>query len=485
VVSAPVEPADVNAAPLAARRPELSGRPRVTETITSTAGMWRGATPMTTSIRWQRCDDTPQSCVDIPGATGESYQVVLADEGKRLRTVVEAQGAAGSGTSASIISPLMRPAMYTAFLIDGTMPLATVADAIRDVGGTAWISVDYDDGDNRGSYGTGSGASVDAVLAKFASPSYPGVNVPVTRFTLAGEVATGALGGVADRIAARLEVPSIQVKQDPEAPQVRSAARAMYVEPTLRDGFVRWSRLNAWGHPCEGGDCDDVDAEADWEAVHMRAPAHPDFPRIIESSFTWRPSGGELIARMTAEGRRYAWENDVKLYNGENFDPDPWGIICPSWDKNDFWIDDRDDVLIETDIPAEAGVYWDTDASGSCDEKDLTYGVYHPERLLPGGDYHTTIYLDSAGDEESSRFRWRSQPLERRPPDPLGSECDWSPWCVNVPPYAGYVSGGSEFVKAEYDLRLPDCWEYNEDWSQYHAESCRFPVLAPAGEKRG
>jgi hypothetical protein len=63
------------------------------------------------SYQFQRCAAAdPDSCVDIPGATGRSYTPTAADVGYRLRLVVTASNAGGSTTAASALSGVVHAA---------------------------------------------------------------------------------------------------------------------------------------------------------------------------------------------------------------------------------------------------------------------------------------------------------------------------------------------------------------------------------------
>lgn len=454
-LSLPVEPADAEGAPIAVEPPRLSGLQRVTETVESTTGTWRGEAPIDTDIRWQRCGDTPVSCVDIVGATDPEYEVVAADEGHRLRTVVDAENTLDGASAVSILSPPIRPAHNTAFKLQDSATLDDVSDAIR-LTGADWLTLDYEGSRGVGSYNAKEGATVDDVLAAIegdgANPDGP--DLPVTRFKLAGSVQTVALGVLASEVAGRLEVPSIRQNNDPSP-----MARLMSLDtPVVDDPFIQTGRIEGWGHECVGDDCDDVDEEEDWVGWGS-TPPWPDHTRVLEAQFEWGGDTAEMLQRMYMEDRLFAWEHDVKLHNGDNAGL-PWGIGCFPWETNNFWVGDRDDIHTRTSIPTEAGFYWDTDASDGCEIKDLTFGVYHPELLEEDEVYYVDIYFKTAGDEESSTVSWQSQLLERQPEDGNGEECDWDPWCVNVPPY-NRVYEGETLIPSDLDLRLPWCWEYD------------------------
>ena len=78
--------------------PSTSGTPQEGGTLTVDPGTWTGSAPITFEYQWRRCDAAGQNCVDIPGATGPSYQPTAADAGHTLVVVVTATNGAGSTT---------------------------------------------------------------------------------------------------------------------------------------------------------------------------------------------------------------------------------------------------------------------------------------------------------------------------------------------------------------------------------------------------
>ena len=72
--------------------PGVSGAAQVGQTLTGTTGSWSGTAPITFVTKWQRCSP---GCADIAGATGATYQPVVADLGATLRFHVEASNSAG------------------------------------------------------------------------------------------------------------------------------------------------------------------------------------------------------------------------------------------------------------------------------------------------------------------------------------------------------------------------------------------------------
>ena len=81
--------------------PSISGTPREGNTLTADDGTWTGSGPLTMTRQWQRCDADGANCVDIPGATGQTYDLVGDDVGKTIRVVVTAAGPGGTGTATS------------------------------------------------------------------------------------------------------------------------------------------------------------------------------------------------------------------------------------------------------------------------------------------------------------------------------------------------------------------------------------------------
>jgi uncharacterized repeat protein (TIGR01451 family) len=80
----PTPPAPTPPAPVTP--PTIAGTPKVGTPLTADPGTW--ADPAPVSYQWQRCDAQGNNCTDIPGATGQSYMPVGADEGGTIQVVV-------------------------------------------------------------------------------------------------------------------------------------------------------------------------------------------------------------------------------------------------------------------------------------------------------------------------------------------------------------------------------------------------------------
>jgi len=67
--------------------PTITGTPIIGQTLTGIPGTVSsnpGAGSVKTAGQWQRCDSAANNCVAIPGATGTSYNLTVADEGHTL-----------------------------------------------------------------------------------------------------------------------------------------------------------------------------------------------------------------------------------------------------------------------------------------------------------------------------------------------------------------------------------------------------------------
>jgi hypothetical protein len=88
--------------------PAITGVAEVGRTLTTTNGTWSGTEPFTFSYQWGRCGRGGGSCVAIAGATAQTYVLVAADQGHRMRVRVTATNSAGSRTAVSRASAIVR-----------------------------------------------------------------------------------------------------------------------------------------------------------------------------------------------------------------------------------------------------------------------------------------------------------------------------------------------------------------------------------------
>ena len=94
-------PAAIQYAPANTAAPTVSGSPQEGSTLTTTNGSWTSDSALAYAYKWQRCDAAGANCADIAGATTNTYKVVAADVGKRLRSVVTASNSSGATSATS------------------------------------------------------------------------------------------------------------------------------------------------------------------------------------------------------------------------------------------------------------------------------------------------------------------------------------------------------------------------------------------------
>jgi hypothetical protein len=97
--------------PVSRSAPGISGTPKVGQALTASNGTWSGASRF--AYQWQRCDETGGACVDIAGATTQTYTLQAADSAHRIRVRVTASNARGSSSAMSNATDLVAPASGT------------------------------------------------------------------------------------------------------------------------------------------------------------------------------------------------------------------------------------------------------------------------------------------------------------------------------------------------------------------------------------
>ena len=88
-------------APGSTTAPSISGTATQGQTLTLTRGEWIGATPITYTYAWERCDSSGNNCVSIAGATSTTYTLTASDAGHDIRAAVTAGDSAGKTTARS------------------------------------------------------------------------------------------------------------------------------------------------------------------------------------------------------------------------------------------------------------------------------------------------------------------------------------------------------------------------------------------------
>jgi len=89
--------------PVNLKAPRVTGEAVAGHSLSASEGVWRGA-QSSTAYQWQQCDESGQSCVDLPGATGTGLAVTEAMAGSTLRVAVTVTGPGGQRTEVSSAS---------------------------------------------------------------------------------------------------------------------------------------------------------------------------------------------------------------------------------------------------------------------------------------------------------------------------------------------------------------------------------------------
>jgi hypothetical protein len=108
-------PSDVVASkngPTNSVKPAVSGSAIVGDSLTVSNGSWT-PTPTSFTRQWQRCAADSTGCLNISGATGQTYGVRSADVGHRLRALVTAHTSGGQATAASNTSAVVTASTVT------------------------------------------------------------------------------------------------------------------------------------------------------------------------------------------------------------------------------------------------------------------------------------------------------------------------------------------------------------------------------------
>jgi hypothetical protein len=101
--------AAVTAGPTNTSRPTILGTAKDGETLTASNGTWTGGTSITFAYQWQRCDEKGAACVDISGATNNTYTLTSADVGATVAIAVTATDSGGSSTAYSDLAGPVAP----------------------------------------------------------------------------------------------------------------------------------------------------------------------------------------------------------------------------------------------------------------------------------------------------------------------------------------------------------------------------------------
>ncbi len=99
-VIAPGPPTNVEA-------PSIFGTTTEGELLGSSVGSWTGGGPFTYTYQWKSCNSAGESCSNLSGATGSTYELTKGDVGKTLRIAVIAKNSVSSTEATSNASAVI------------------------------------------------------------------------------------------------------------------------------------------------------------------------------------------------------------------------------------------------------------------------------------------------------------------------------------------------------------------------------------------
>ena len=118
--------------------PTISGTTTAGSTLTAANGSWVGASPLTFTYVWSRCDDKGNGCATISGATSSTYVLQNADTGSTVKVTVT-----GTNTNGTDIASSVPTALIGSTAPAGTgCPSGTGAVQIGDLSAPARLQID-------------------------------------------------------------------------------------------------------------------------------------------------------------------------------------------------------------------------------------------------------------------------------------------------------------------------------------------------------
>jgi hypothetical protein len=99
--------AEPGRAPASTSAPTISGTATEGQILGGNQGEWNGDQPISYAYQWQRCAPSGEPCSNIAGATGQTYRLVAADVGSRIRLRVTARNEFGVDSALSRVTAVI------------------------------------------------------------------------------------------------------------------------------------------------------------------------------------------------------------------------------------------------------------------------------------------------------------------------------------------------------------------------------------------
>jgi fibronectin type 3 domain-containing protein len=351
--------------------PTITGTTVDGQTLTADAGSWAGTQPISYSYQWQRCDSGGAGCVNITGATAQSYTLTSPDVGSTLEVAVTASNTAGSAAAASAATATVAPAPpvnVAAPTITGAPQQGQVLTASNGTWtGTTPISYAYQ-WRRCDSAGAGCVDIVDATAQTYtlvAADLGATVRVAVTASNAAGSSA--ALSAQTAVVTAGAVAPTNT--SPPAISGTAQQGQVLTANPGVWSGTQPISYGYQWRR-CDisGGSCGDIagataqtytTVSADLGSTirvtvtatnsgGSAAATSLQTPTVVaagSAGFRDQPFGSAGVAPTGSKPESKLWWNDgawwASMWNGQGFDIFKLNIATQSWTDTHVQLDSR------------------------------------------------------------------------------------------------------------------------------------------------
>ena len=246
--------------PVATADPDVAGTPVDGSTLTADPGTWTGTGPIDFDYQWQRCDAAGANCVDIAGATDETYTLDSDDVGSTVRVVVTGDNGEQGSAASPTVGPVVPapPASVTVPTVSGSTGSGNTLTAGDGTwNGTQPLTFDYQwqrcdaDGTDCADIAGETGSSYELTDADVGHA----IVVVVTASNAAGDDSAASVP-----TAAVLPAPPVNTTQPPAPTGDGVDGGTLTADPGTwtGDGPIdyeyQWQRCDA-----DGTDCEDID----------------------------------------------------------------------------------------------------------------------------------------------------------------------------------------------------------------------------------
>jgi hypothetical protein len=129
--------------PVSTVAPSITGTPEVGQKLAANVGSWTSRDALSYAYQWLRCNGAGSTCVDLSGATAQTYSLSSADAGSEMRLRVTATNSGGSTSAMSsataVVTQASAPLSLSRPTVSGTFQQGQTLNANP---GT-WLTVSF------------------------------------------------------------------------------------------------------------------------------------------------------------------------------------------------------------------------------------------------------------------------------------------------------------------------------------------------------